>query len=173
MKIQNSIHRLYGKFLIAIGLMLMTVVSVRANYQSTVLGNNPLAYYALNLIIDNSGTATDLSGNGNNSSYYNIYPAPGPTPYITNSASFMGSSVESYVDLSTGSNPGLLNFGGLITMEAWVQSTNTTQGPADIFAKGYDSTTNDDEIALRANGGVNYYGGTYNNINGGGNASGG
>ena len=172
MNTKNSIHRLYGRFHIAIGLMLMTVVSVRADYQSTVLNDHPLAYYALNLIVDNSGTATDLSGNGNNSSYYNIYPASGPTAYITNSASFAGSSVESYVDLSTGSNPGLLNFGGLITMEAWVQSTNTTQGPADIFAKGYDITTNYDEIALRANDGVNYYGGVYNNINGGGSASG-
>jgi fibronectin-binding autotransporter adhesin len=174
MKIQNSIHRHYGRFPIPIGLMLITVVSVRANYQSTVLSNNPLAYYALN-ITNNSGggTATDLSGNGNNSSYYNIFPASGPTAYITNSGSFAGSSVESYVDLSTGTNTGILNFGGLITMEAWVQSTNTTQGPADILAKGYDSTINDDEIALRANGGVNYYGGVYNSINNGGNASGG
>jgi autotransporter-associated beta strand protein len=173
MKINNTIHCLHGRFLVTTGLLLATVFSVRANYESTVLNDHPLAYFALNLIIDNSGTATDLSGNGNNSSYYNIYPAPGPTAYITNSASFAGSSVESFVDLSSGANAGILNFGGLITMEAWVQSTNTTQGPADILGKGYDSSLNYDELVLRANDGVNYYGGTYNNINGGASASGG
>jgi hypothetical protein len=173
MKIQNSNYRLYGKFLIAIGLMLMAVVTVRASYQSTVLNDHPLAYYALDLTIDNSGTATDLSGNGNNSAYYNIYPTTGPTAYIPNAAIFLGSSVDSYVDLGSGPNTSILNFGGTITMEAWVQSTNTTQGPSDILAKGYDSSTNDDEITLRAQPGSSYFGGTYNNINGGGGASGG
>jgi hypothetical protein len=169
MKKQNSIHRLYGKFLIAIGLMLMAVVTVRASYQSTVLNDHPLAYYALDLTIDNSGTATDLSGNGNNSAYYNIYPTTGPTAYIPNAAIFLGSSVDSYVDLGSGPNTSILNFGGTITMEAWVESTNTTQGPADIIAKGYDGTN---EMTLRANG-ANYFGGTYSDITGGANASGG
>lgn len=78
------------------------------------------------------------------------------------------------MDLSLiAANPAILNFSGPITTEAWVQSTNTTQGPADILGKGYDSTQNYDELVLRANGGVNYYGGTYNSVNGGASASGG
>ena len=78
----------------------------------------------------------------------------------------------SFVDLSTGSNTSILNFGGTITMEAWVQPASPTVGsgsPADILGKGYDGTN---EMTLRADGGY-YYGGTYNNNTGGGNANGG
>lgn len=180
MKIQNSTYRKGGWYLATLAFTMMTVATVRADYQSTVLNDHPLAYYPLNLAVDtntdNSGyyLATDVSGNGNDGTYINIYPGynnvPGPSAYITNGVAFDG--LTTYVDLSTGSNTALLNFGGPITMEAWVQPANTTEGPADILAKGYDSATNDDELALRANGG-NYYGGTYNNVNGGGNASGG
>src|SRR5258708_33928867 len=77
MKKQNSTRRLCFRALFTAALALIVTVNARAGYQSTVLGDNPLAYYALDLTIDNSGTATDLSGNGNNSSYSNIYPAPG------------------------------------------------------------------------------------------------
>jgi hypothetical protein len=173
MKINNIFRTLQGGLLVAIGLLLTTVSSVQASYESTVLNDHPLAYYALDLTIDNSGTATDLSGNGNNSSYYVLSPTAGPTAYIPNAAYFGGSGAQSFVDLSSGANAGILNFGGLITMEAWVQSTNTTQGPADIIGKGYDSSLSYNELVLRANGGVNYYGGTYNNTNGGASASGG
>ncbi len=173
MKINNIFRTLQGGLLVAIGLLLTTVSSVQASYESTVLNDHPLAYYALDLTIDNSGTATDLSGNGNNSSYYVLSPTAGPTAYIPNAAYFGGSGAQSFVDLSSGANAGILNFGGLITMEAWVQSTNTTQGPADILGKGYDSSLSYNELVLRANGGVNYYGGTYNNTNGGASASGG
>src|SRR5260221_10091078 len=171
MKPSTFTNYLSVRFLIASASVLIAIIPARANYQSTVLGDNPIAYYALDLTIDNAGTATDLSTNGNNSTYYNIYPVAGPTAYIPNASLFFGSSIISYVDLSTGSNTGILNFGGRITMEAWVQSTNITQGPSDIVAKGYDSSQNYDELCLRANGGVNYFGGTYNNSNGGANAS--
>jgi hypothetical protein len=172
MKKSTALCRLGGQIPAAVVLVLMTVSVAHADYKSTVLGDNPIAYFALDLTIDNNNVATDLSGNGNNSSYYNMYPVAGPTPYLPNAASFAGASLQSYVDLSTAPNPGLLNFGGPITMEAWVQSTNVTQGPADIWGKGYDSTQNDDELVLRANGN-NFYGGTYNNTNGGASASGG
>jgi fibronectin-binding autotransporter adhesin len=171
MKTQNSTRHNCGWFLTAIGLMLITTATVHANYQSTVLGDNPLAYYALNPAVDGTSTAPDLTGNGNNGSAFNIGIAAGPSPYITNAASF-GAGLNASVDLSMGSNPGLLNFSGPITMEAWVQSTNTTQGPADIIGKGYDSAQTYDELVLRANSGVNYFGGSYNNVNGGGGASG-
>ena len=175
MKTQNSTRCLYGRFLIVIGLMLlMAVITVRANtaYETTVLGDNPLAYFPLDLTIDNAGVATDLSGNGNNSDYQDVYPVAGPTAYIPQAGLFEPSA-DSIVDLSTGPNASILNFGGRITMEAWVESTNTTQGPVDIIAKGYDSSTNYDEITLRANPGSSYFGGTYNNVNGGAGVTGG
>lgn len=161
MKTLNATSSLYGRFLTAIGLMLMTVITVRADYQSTVLNDHPLAYYPINSSVDPTGaTATDLSGNGNNGTYNGTDPqfntVPGPTPFLPNALQFDG--FTSFVDLSTGSNPGLLNFNGTITMEAWAQPANSTQGPADILGKGYDGTF---EITLRANGG-NYYGGFYN-----------
>jgi hypothetical protein len=164
MKTQNSIHRLYGKFLIAIGLMLMTVVTVRADYQSTVLNDHPLAFYPINSSVDPTGTtATDLSGNGNNGTYNGSDPqfntVPGPSPFIPNALSFDG--FTSFVDLSTGTNTAILNFGGTITMEAWVQPASPTVGSslaADVLGKGYDGTN---EMTLRANGGY-YYGGVYN-----------
>jgi len=151
-------------------LALITATAVRADYPSTVLGDSPLAFYALNPGTDPANTSPDLTGNGNTGAAFNLTPVPGPTPFITNAAGFDGA--DSVVDLSGGSNPGLLNFSGPITMEAWVQSGNTSQGPANIFGKGYDSALNFDELVLRANG-ANFYGGTYNNINGGASASGG
>lgn len=172
MKKSNTLRFVPGWLPIA-GLALLAASSARADYQSTVIADHPIAYFALDLTIDNNGTATDLSGNGNNSTYYNISPVSGPSAYIPNAAFFTGAYLQSYVDLGTAPNPSILNFGGPITMEAWVQSTNTTQGPADILGKGYDSTINDAELVLRANGGYNYYGGTYNNTNNGASASGG
>ena len=171
MKMKDAICGL-RRFTIFNGLLLMTVFSARADYKSTVLSDQPVAYFALDLTIDNSGTATDLSGNGNNSAYYNLSSTAGPSAFIPNAAFFPAGGVQSFVDLSSGTNTGILNFGGPITMEAWVQSTNTTQGPADIIGKGYDSSQSYNELVLRANAG-NYYGGTYNNTNGSGNASGG
>lgn len=173
MKRTNTLLSYCRRLSVVAALALITTVSARADYQSIVLADKPIAYYALDLTVDNSGTATDLSGNGNNSSYYNIYSIAGPSAYIPNAANFEGAYLQSYVDLGTAPNPGILNFSGPITMEAWVESTNVTQGPADILGKGYDSSQNYDELCLRANGGYNYYGGTYNGSNGGANASGG
>jgi hypothetical protein len=175
MKIKNPTNRLCGGFLATVALALAAAFTARADYQSTVLNDHPLAFYPINSSVDPTGTtATDLSGNGNNGTYNGTDPqfntVPGPSPYIPNALSFDG--FTSFVDLSTGSNPSLLNFGGTITMEAWVQPASPTVGsgpPADILAKGYDGTN---EMALRAQGGI-YYGGTYNNNTGGGNASGG
>jgi autotransporter-associated beta strand protein len=157
MNTHNSTRRFCGWFFTAIGLALMTTVTVRANYQSTVLADNPLAYYALNPAVDGNSTAPDLTGNGNDGVAVDITAASGPSAYITNAANFNGSAA---IDLSQGSNPGLLNFNGPITLEAWCQPASSGLF-ADILAKGYDSS-NYDEIAIGVNGpyGANYWGQT-------------
>ena len=134
----------------------ITVTTV-TNYQSAVLADNPLAFYALNPASDPSGTSPDLTGNGNNGSASSITPATGPTPYITNAANF-SAPFESYDDLSDGNNPGLLTFSGPITLEAWVQPSSSSEF-GDIVAKGYDASSYD-EIVMRVNGpyGADYYG---------------
>jgi autotransporter-associated beta strand protein len=135
----------------------LTAITARADYQAAVLNDSPLAYYALDLTVDNTGTATDLTGNGNSSTYNNIYPVAGPTAYITHAASFSPGG-QSIVDLSTGGNPGLLQFTGPTTLEAWVQPADSTSF-GDIIGKGYDASTYQ-EITLRVNGpyGANYFG---------------
>jgi fibronectin-binding autotransporter adhesin len=175
MKIQKPIKCLCHRFLVTVALLLTADFIARADYQSTVLNDQPLAFYPINSSVDPTGqTATDLSGNNNNGTYNGTDPefntVPGPSQFIPNALFFDG--FTSFVDLSSGGNPTLLNFGGTITMEAWVQPASPTVGsgpPADILAKGYDGTN---EMALRAQGGI-YYGGTYNNNTGGGSASGG
>jgi hypothetical protein len=57
MKINNTFRTLQGGLLLALGLLLTTVCPVQASYESTVLNDHPLAYYALDLTIDNNGTA--------------------------------------------------------------------------------------------------------------------
>jgi autotransporter-associated beta strand protein len=174
MKLVIKSSSLFGRPLIAIALVLMSGYTTRADYQSTVLSDSPLAYYPLNLNVDTGSTATDLSGNGNSGTYVNISSGvnstAGPSAYITNAVSFDG--VSTYVDLSTGGNPALLNFGGPITLEAWVQPTNPNQNLGDIIGKGYDSANNYDEVTLRLNGGK-YEGVTYNGTTGSRGASGG
>lgn len=175
MKIQNQSHRLCSRFLAIVALALTATHAAHADYTNTVLLDNPLAFYPINSDIDPTGTtATDISGNGNNGTYNGSDPqfntVPGPSPFIPNALSFDG--FTSFVDLSTGSNPGMLNFGGIITMEAWVQPASLTVGsgpPADILAKGYDGTN---EMTLRSQGG-NYFGGTYSDVTASGGASGG
>lgn len=149
-------------------------VAAAADYQTTVLADTPLAFYPLNLTVDTGATATDISGNGNNGALVNISSGlngvAGPSTFIPHATSFDG--VSSYVDLAGAANAALLNFGGAITLEAWVQPANSTKSLMDIIAKGYDSTSDYDENTLRANGG-NYYGGTYSGTHGVQGASGG
>jgi hypothetical protein len=160
MKTQQSTSRLWlhcVRAVSTVALALLTMTSVRADYKSTVLNDNPVAFYALDLTIDNAGTATDLTTNGNNSTYFNIYSVAGPTAYIPNAATF-SPAVLSEVDLSTGTNTGVLQFTGPTALEAWVQPADSTTF-GDIIGKGYDSSTFQ-EIVLRENGGngANYFG---------------
>ncbi len=152
MKIQNPKCR--SRFFASIGIIVISAATVRADYQSTILGDNPLAYYALNPNADPAGVAPDLTGNGNDGVAVNTTGATGPSTFIPNAANFNGASS---INLSLGSNPNLLDFTGPITLEAWAQPSSSSLF-ADIVAKGYDSTTYQ-EIVIRVNGpyGANYY----------------
>jgi hypothetical protein len=161
MKKQNPAHCLRGCLLIATSLALIVSPAAGANYQSVVLGDHPLAFYALDPATDPADTSPDLTDNGNDGFAFNIAPATGPSAYITNAASFDG--VTSFDDISTGGNAGLLIFTGPITLEAWVQPA-TASVFGDIIAEGYENATGYPEIALRANYGYgnNYFGGSEN-----------
>ena len=168
MKAQHPTRRLSGKSLTLLAFVAITVSTARADYQSAVLNDNPVGYWPLSLYDANAtnGVATDLSGNGNNGSYVNISAGfnnvPGPSAYITNAVSFDGSTT--YVDLSTpATNTTLLNFGGPITLEAWVQPANPTSGlNTDIIGKGDDVSQNYDEVEMRLDRTGGFHGGTYN-----------
>ncbi len=151
-----SLTPLAGRLILgAFGLTLCVAAQAQTSYQSVVLGDAPLAYYALNPGVDGTSTAPDLTGNGNDGEAAGISAGVGPSQYITNAAYFDGAAA---IDLSDGSNPGLLNFSGPITLEAWAQPSSSSLF-GDIVAKGYDSSTYA-EIVLRVNGpyGANYYG---------------
>src|SRR5260370_1040915 len=113
--------------------VLATVPMAGADYQSTVLPANPLAFYTFNLDVDTSGTATDVSGNGNNGNYVNIFSGfnktNGPSAYITNAVAFNG--VDTSVDLSGASS--LTSLAGAATLEARVQPADSTSF-GDIIA---------------------------------------
>jgi len=142
-------------------LVLLAVAAQAQNYQNAVLADNPLAFYALNPASDPTNASPDLTGNGNDGFAFNITPATGPTSYITNAANFNGTT--SFDDISQGGNPGLLNFSGPMTLEAWVQPSSTSEF-ADIVAQGYENATGYPEIELRVNGvyGANYEAGSEN-----------
>ncbi|MGH7940013.1 MAG: LamG-like jellyroll fold domain-containing protein, partial [Limisphaerales bacterium] len=169
MKTQNSLRCLRRGLFIGVAVAGLVSHSARADYTSTVLADNPIGFWPLNLADTNgaNGIATDLSGNTNNGTFVNIYVGYnnvyGPSAYITNGVSFDG--LTTYVDLSTGSDPSLLNFGGQITMEAWVQSA-TLAGTGYLIGKGYDPNYNADEISLRCDGSYQYQGGIYDASNG-------
>ena len=77
----------FSRFFVALGAALLSVLDARADYQSTVLADTPLAYYPLNLDVDTGSTASDLSGNGNYGTFVNIYSgfnhAVGPSAFIS------------------------------------------------------------------------------------------
>src|SRR5580698_4568192 len=114
MRISNSTSRFSGCLLTAISLGLMASVADGVDYQSVVLGDHPLAFYALNPATDPADTSPDLTGNGNDGFAFGLTPATGPSAYITNAAYFNGSS--SFDDISQGGNPGLLIFSGPNTL---------------------------------------------------------
>ena len=148
---------------------------MRADYQSLVLADGPVAYYPLNLNVDTGSVISDISGNGNNGTNVNVFNATGPSAYITNAASFLpgfGASIN-LPDASSSPSASMLNFGGPITMEAWVQPADPIQTSiGDIIAKGYDPAHTNDEMALRIQGGL-FQGVTYNDNAGTQGASGG
>lgn len=155
--------------LLTLGFMLCAPAKGQTTYQSTVLADNPLAYYALNPGVDGTANAPDLTTNGNNGNASGIASSVGPTEFITNAAYFDGSTT---IDLSQGTNADLLNYTGPITLEAWVQSGDPSlfSNLGDIVAKGYDAGSYAyAEVSLRVNGpyGETFTGGSENTNNSG------
>jgi hypothetical protein len=124
----------------AVSLCLLAMCSARADYQSTVLGDSPIALYPLNLDVDTSMTASDASGNGNDGTYVNIFSgfnnATGPSAYIPGATTFNG--MDTSVDLSAAAS--LTSLSGAATLEAWVKPADSSSF-GDILGKGYNSST--------------------------------
>jgi hypothetical protein len=157
MKIPSLSSHLPSMLLATACLALSVSAACASSYQSIVSSDAPVAFYALNPAQDGTSTAPDLTGNGNDGLIAgDISYGFGPSAYITNAAYFDGGEA---IDLSQGANPGLLNFTGPITIEAWVQPSSVNLF-ADAVAKGYFSSSPYYEIVLRVNGpyGQNYYG---------------
>lgn len=152
------------------GITLALAFSAQAGvYETAVLGDSPVAYYPLDLTNE---TALDLTGNGNDGAFVNLYPGDstvaGPSAYIPNGVAFDG--LTTYVDLSVGDHPELLNFGGLISIEAWAQAPGGGGNPGGyLIGKGYDNNFSADEIEVRvdSDGGDYYFhGGVFSGTNG-------
>ena len=165
-------HYYINKLIVAFAATLLAAVSCYADYTSTVLGDHPIGYWPLSLYDANAtnGVATDLSGNGDNGTFENIYSGfnnvPGPTPYLTNGVYFDGATTTVAIG-TPGAFPALLNFGGTITMEGWVQTPQASalyNGPGQSFgpiiAEGYDPSYDNSENYLWVNNNQ-YQGGTY------------
>ena len=158
-------HYVGYKYAMALVALIMVAAPSYADYQSTVLNDKPIGYWPLSLynVDATNGVATDLSGNGNDGAYENIYPGfnnvQGPTTFLTNGVSFDGSTTA--VGIGTPSSfPAMLNFAGTITMEGWVQPANPSQSFGPIIAEGYDPTYDNAENYLWVNGNQ-FQGGTY------------
>jgi hypothetical protein len=162
MKPHRRIHIASAKIFVPLAMAVLAITNAKANYQATVLADQPVGYWSLDLTDPQAtnGIATDLTGNGNNGSYFNIYPGynsvAGPSAFITDGVSLDGSTT--YIDLSGGNTA--LNFGGQIAMEAWVQPSSSNAG-GYVMGEGYDSAKNGDENEMRLNNG-NFHSGTYN-----------
>jgi hypothetical protein len=134
--------------------LVLTVVAATP-YEALVLADQPLAFYPLN---ETSGaTAYDVVG-GYDGGYSNTptLDVPGPSTFIPAGAGFDGGTQFVLVPETPA-----LDFGGQITMEAWVQPGTQSGDDADILAKGYDSAQNDDELEIRVNDFTNFHGGFY------------
>ncbi|HTR42319.1 MAG TPA: hypothetical protein VMH87_11950, partial [Pseudomonadales bacterium] len=110
----KTLSSYFAATLLAAAFLALSASAGRASsYQSIILGDNPLAFYALNPAVDGTTTAPDLSGNGNDGLIAgDLSYGFGPSTYITNAAYFDGGEA---IDLSQGPNAGLLNFNGPIT----------------------------------------------------------
>jgi hypothetical protein len=146
----------------------LTVIAASL-YESTVLADAPLAFWPLN---ETSGiTAYDVVG-GYDGGYSNAptLEVPGPSSYIPVGVTFDGMTQFVFIP-----NTPALDFGGQITLEAWVlpDASQPSGTLADIIAKGYDGSQNDDEIQMRVQDSTYFFGAYYSGSDTGVGASGG
>ena len=155
----------------------LTEVSLPAGitYSNSVLAAQPAGYWPLDRSIDTGTTANDFSGHGNFGTYNGGYSeVAGPSSRIPNGVRFDGATAR--VDLSPGPNTSVLNFGGTITMEAWVQLTYVSSGnnalwndgtaQATALGKGQDNSQDTNCIEMGGNYWGNYDGGSYSGSTG-------
>jgi Concanavalin A-like lectin/glucanases superfamily/Bacterial lectin len=138
-------------------------------YDGAVLADQPLAFWPLS---ESSGTiAYDIAG-GHNGGYSNAptLHVQGPSSYLPAGVALNGT--DQFIPVSY--TPAL-DFGGLITLEAWVQpaAAQLSGAQAEILAKGYDAALNSSQIELSVNESTNYQGGTYSSLFGGRGTAGG
>src|SRR5208282_5976943 len=110
-----------------------------------VLADQPLALYPLN---ETSGTtAFDIVG-GYDGVYSNSPPLdmPGPSSFLPASVGFDGASQLVFIP-----DAPALDFGGLCTLEAWVNPGIQSSIEGDILAKGDDANQNSAELEMRVN----------------------
>src|ERR1700753_1363863 len=124
MKKQTSTRLFLARVFTVGSVAALTALNVRADYQSTVLADNPLAFYAVNPGGDVSSTEPDLTGNQNYGAVQNVTAINGPSAHSTIAG--YCNATSSLIDLSPGANTGILNFSGPITLEAWVQTAPTS-----------------------------------------------
>src|SRR6202000_3342031 len=86
MKTQSSNRQSWAALVASLGFLVVAATSAHADYQSIVLADNPLAYYALTPATDPAGDSPDLSGNGNDGYAFQISATNGPSAYIPNAA---------------------------------------------------------------------------------------
>jgi hypothetical protein len=120
-------------------------------YETLIAADHPVAYYRLNEPARNTaanfgslgaaaeGTyaAADFSGYSSQSSLGSGPQAPAFSGFESTNADEDFDGYSGYVELG---NPGGLNFGGLVTLEAWVQPSAFPGSEAYILAHGGNDT---------------------------------
>src|SRR5580658_3079004 len=126
-----------------------TASAQSTNYPSTILSNNPVAYYQLQEL-PGAGTAIDSSSNGLNAAY--DYDASDETPELgfpgidTNSIAFLGILEDGYGTIDIPFSPLLAPLaadgvhGAAFSIECWAQCYTANNGGAYLSLVGMFGT---------------------------------
>jgi hypothetical protein len=146
----------------------LTVITPTA-YEAIVMGDEPLAFFPLN---ETGGTTAYDCAQAHNGTYLNSpsLNVSGPSSTaLPAGVQFDGASQYVLVPETAA-----LNFGGQVTLEAWVQPNYPLDQSSlgDILARGYDANQADAGLEVQTQGSLNnaivFYGGYYDNFVGAG-----